>query len=707
MIDDSGNMRPNESREYRRLRSEQEAATRANSLGRLGRIFIAVAALSFLVAGFVYSYKAFQDTEELLVDGTEECGDCPYYVNVQLQADLERMTNKIIAKSSKKDPISWSLYSSDPVEHDGCPIRLMQDDFANGTLRIQSGGYFYLGEDVSFHPNPLNDYKPYASQTQYAGVAYSLGFFAAITVEAPDVVIDLRGFQLRQSTAHKLAQRFFSLIELGEAPFLGGQGPKDFGPEVTTVDGVTIMNGVLGINSHHGIHGNTGDRVYIKNVILEKYEVAAIALNGFREVAIVNTQTLGTDTAIPVVGRWSNARFLKDFASLALNLSGGANPTEEGNLSTAMDVLADLEAEVFSDIVDNELAAINATAHPIAADLFGSPSGFFDGGTTYGIVFHPVGHATNGFFSDPDREHLWETRDILIKDVVVGPTVALGMEVIALAHVASGVIQRGPVGEIIQVERAMDSNGDYVVDPLVEAQLALADLVRLLTVPQQAMFNMLNIHPDILTWRAGNVSMTTLVNSSSFEYLRNGDTMRHVGKGVISLRADGVQRFCMQNVELQGTLNLADRAKLTPLPGETSVFYFDGSDGGHENQAPQRGFMGSDARGIAFAGSNQVFVKGAKIENVSTRFGFAYGVEVFNYADTVNLEGVDIRNVTSLLFDPPGSETNIAMGPKVGRAVGVVTSDNTRSYCEQQITVEEVETDYVSLAATHVHGCSL
>jgi hypothetical protein len=702
-------MRPREPRGYQRVVPEQEAAKG----GTLVRVFFGLIALGFMIGAFAYSVKTYHDTEALLTQqelelaGKVPCQDCPYYLDVQLQSDLEHTMTSIFEAASNKDPISWSTYVNDTASNAGCPVMLMNADFAGGTLRITSGGLFFLGEDVEFNPNPDNDFKPYANQSQYANLAYSLGFFAAITVEAADVVIDLRGFEIRQSVAHSIAQRFHALIELGEAPFIGGQGPHNFGNNVTNVDGAIIMNGVLGRSAHHGIHGNTGARVYIKNVLFQHYEVAAISLNGFREVAIVNVHTLGTHTAIPVHGRWSNFRFLKDFATLALTLSAGANPSEESSLTNAMAILLTLEVEVFSDIVTDGLAVINATSHPVAAELFGIPDGLADCGATYGIVFHPVGHATNGFFNDPAREHLWETRDILIRDSEIGPTIARGQEVIALAHSSTGKVQKGPVGEVLYVERAMDSGGNYIVDPLVEAQLALADLVRKLTAPQQLMFNTLTVHPDLLSWRAGNISMATLVSSGAFRYVRNADNMHHVQKGVVSVRADGVQRIYLSNVKLHGSINMADRGKLDPLPGETSVFYFDGSDGGHAKQAPQRGFMGSDSRGISFAGSNQVYVKGALVENVYTKYGFAYGIDIFNHADTVNLNGVNIRNVSSLLFSPPGSETNIAMGPKVGRAWGIVTSDNTHAYCEQLITVEDVQTDYVSLAATHVHGCSV
>lgn len=673
---------------------------------RAGVLIVVGALMMFAVLGFVYSIKGYHDTEELLKTGTEECPDCAYFVEVELPGILERRKDAIIATASAEDTISWSTYHDDPEAFAGFPVELRQADFANGTLRLTTSGYFFLAENVAFNPNPENDFQPYANQSEYASVAYSLGFFAALTFESPDIVLDLRGFTLEQSTAHALAQRFFAIVELGEAPFMGGQGPAAFTPDLTIVDGAFIINGVLGHTAHHGVHGNTGDRVLLRDLVFRDYELAAVSLNGFREVVVENIHAEGTFTQIPVVARWSTMRFLKPFIALALSLSGGANPTEEAELVAARDVLASLEADVFEDIVTDGLPLINASAHPQAAATFSSGDGIFDGGAAYGMVFYPVGQASFGFKNDPDHIHTWETRDILVRNVHLGPTVVRTHEVTALRHVASGRLQVGTVGEMIRIVEAMDDAGNYLPEPVTEAQLALAALVAKLSGPEQAMFNTLHVNSELLAWRAGNVSMASLVDADIFRYARNGDSMRHVAKGAIGLRVDGVQRMCIKTLHVASVRNLGERAQLTPLPGETEVFYFGGADGGHEQQAPQRGYMGSDARGISFASSHQVSLKGATVENVSTRYGFAYGVHVFNHAQSINVEGLILRNISTLLFDPPGSEHNIAMGPKVGHASGIVVDDTSSPVCHEVTVVEDVYTDYVSLASTQTLGCS-
>merc|ERR1719336_1925361 len=58
---------------------------------------------------------------------------------------------------------------------------------------------------------------------------FTLGFFAGISIECDDVIINLNGFSLSQDYKFYFQQRFFSLIELGNQPFISGQGPANWG----------------------------------------------------------------------------------------------------------------------------------------------------------------------------------------------------------------------------------------------------------------------------------------------------------------------------------------------------------------------------------------------------------------------------------------------------------------------------------------------
>ena len=151
---------------------------------------------------------------------------------------------------------------------------LTADDFRYGTYIIDEPGVYRLGEDISFNPNspatltaavadgsippwlpaalgwssPVTAYHssmPLFTQlttepdgpftpggpmdARYDPAAYGVGFFAAIAIEADDVVLDLAGHTIEQSAEHALLQRFFAVIELADQPFVPSQGPAGFG----------------------------------------------------------------------------------------------------------------------------------------------------------------------------------------------------------------------------------------------------------------------------------------------------------------------------------------------------------------------------------------------------------------------------------------------------------------------------------------------
>ena len=127
-------------------------------------------------------------------------------------------------------------------------------------MRITRPGIYVLQENIIFEPNKDNDFFPTMEQItsgQYPSFTsgpYHLGFFAAITIESDNVLLDLNQKTIKQSALHNLQQRFYANIELASAPFIPTQGPGDFGSSVVTPTNVLIRNGNLGLSSHHGIH---------------------------------------------------------------------------------------------------------------------------------------------------------------------------------------------------------------------------------------------------------------------------------------------------------------------------------------------------------------------------------------------------------------------------------------------------------------------
>ena len=91
---------------------------------------------------------------------------------------------------------------------------LSQSDFLNGTYRIQAPGTYQLTEDIDFEPRPDNDHWNQLDDPNYPINQFYLGFFAAITIESNNVVVDLNGHTLQMSKKFYLLQRFFNVIEV-------------------------------------------------------------------------------------------------------------------------------------------------------------------------------------------------------------------------------------------------------------------------------------------------------------------------------------------------------------------------------------------------------------------------------------------------------------------------------------------------------------
>lgn len=91
---------------------------------------------------------------------------------------------------------------------------------------------------------------------EYDENAFGLGFFSAIAIAASDVELYLNGFTIEQSEGHALFQRFFSIIELADSPFIKNAGPAQFVGDddaFQAASNVVIVGpGVLGRSSHHG-----------------------------------------------------------------------------------------------------------------------------------------------------------------------------------------------------------------------------------------------------------------------------------------------------------------------------------------------------------------------------------------------------------------------------------------------------------------------
>ena len=146
--------------------------------------------------------------------------------------------------------------------------------------------------------------------TLYLFCLFISGFFAGITIETDDVVLDLQGHEIRMDQSFYYQQPYFSIIELESQPFLPQQGPGFFGSDPIFANNVVIKNGVLGLSSHHAIHGNWNNEVIIEDIHVRDFQTHGIQLNGFDGLTVRNVEVGPTTDIAYLNGNYGHMRLI-------------------------------------------------------------------------------------------------------------------------------------------------------------------------------------------------------------------------------------------------------------------------------------------------------------------------------------------------------------------------------------------------------------
>lgn len=465
-------------------------------------------------------------------------------------------------------------------------LHLRQDHFANGTVVVTSRGITWtnpttkatefvhidtsgfqlvLTEDVVFNPNAAGpgamdpdvvarSGMPTSEQLQrfYDPKAFGVGFFAAIALACENVSLDLNGHAIQQGAEHYLHQRFYSNIEMAGAPFILGQGPHDFGTHLSPAVDVEVHNGRLGQASHHGLHGNNNERIWIHNLTFEDFEVCALSLNGPRQACLEDLDIRNNSRKVPVLGTFSTAVFLLPFVAALEALHGGTRSvTIQGQVMSA----AELGSKLRLAVAETHHAVLSMHRPELVPSEFRNP---FDGlldGTVYGMVINGQGVAVNDFPSTPGRR---PAETVYLGRVKVRGLASAPSEVPALAVPGTVLPETDPVGSVLRIDDLWTAGGGY-------AGSSILGNCKLLVAAHTAAL------PEPLRTRAlrGTISADTLRTaadpSKTFSgrvVLFNGDSMHHVNKGVIGVRLDCVMGGCVEDVLIEDIENRATRFSL-------------------------------------------------------------------------------------------------------------------------------------------------
>ena len=553
---------------------------------------------------------------------------------------------------------------------------IYQADIDAGTLILDRPGHYVVMEDLVFNPNsvgtqvfgidaqrlglkdgerldPYRSGNPLPSQFSMAGgpydpKAYGIGFFAMISVigEASGSILDLNGFKIQQSEEHALQQRFFSVIELAGAPFITGQGPHDFGPDGNNaVSDFTIMNGTIGLSSHHGVHGNGNNNIVIQDVDFENYEVAAVALNGVDGLTVKDVNAINR-TDVPVLGSYSNARFISSYIDYLAGLdvrhpdnSPVSSLNVNGQSLSAESIQVALKNSinnVFDDIIasgDGMIDSIDSNYY-----LYNNPSGFVDG-NSYGFLTGPVGVQVNGFPATPEGGFQTPSSNVVFENVSINGQHSFVTEVPVLSNNLDGGMSDpvvDPIGAAFMLRNK--TNGLYNTLETEEGALLRADAsvqdvlaanyksnvlsdAQLLVAKNQHLFvnspldvSRMTIGADVVSWAESDAPLSVLRNSLNLEdgWIYNVDNMLHVQKGTIGYKLDGVTGLLVEDTSVENIV-------------ATGEFGFDGQYEVGSINDTSSGYGGADAYGFTFSASTNVLVSDASAENVNSQNGEAFG----------------------------------------------------------------------------------
>ena len=474
-------------------------------------------------------------------------------------------------------------------------VDLYQSDFERGTVRITKPGIYVLQSDIEFIPNFENDYQPnrddISSGRYPVPGPYQLGFFAAITIESDDVILDLNGYTIRQSKEHFIQQRFYANIELGSSPFVMDQGPSSgITGTYKAPTKVSIINGTLGLSSHHGIHGNLMNECVLYNLHITDFQVAGIALNGgsnniLCDIHVESTTGVKDDSfGVPINFQYSQGRFIRPFLQSLKKSIPDATLTIENNEVTINTIIEEL-----NDALDDSFYhALNGENYNIT-DVFKNNTRVSDG-NVYGIIFNVKGVAVHGFLNERDTNDPTignednYIKNINIHDIHSNPVetrVIIKYENVndhELGYNNNGVI-KGPVGDVFDINYVTNKdNGLYIPNVLANAQLILGKY-KVLDVDDELRLGTTTFRQEIIDWVEQNITHIDSIiqdcpedsHDMDVEELANKlvykdglDAMSHVMKGNFGLFLSGTKNIVTEHVILNNHNNFINSQQRPP-----------------------------------------------------------------------------------------------------------------------------------------------
>lgn len=523
--------------------------------------------------------------------------------------------------------------------------------FENGTLRIKIPGIYILTENINFSPNKnvessqncedlknvLDNFHPkYPDQiNDYPKPPYQFGFFAAITIECDNVIIDLNNKTLKQSNMHYYHQRFYSNIELNESPFIAGQGPSNFG-DIQYPSNIWIKNGTIGLSSHHGIHGNGNKNILLENLIIKDYEVAGIALNGSDNVICRNIEIKDSSKIVDINFLYSNALYTRRFLYELWQHNPNASLNINGNTNKSIKTII---CELQMEMIEKVYKLILENKKPIS-QLFTNNTKLPEG-NIYGIVFNGLGVVVGDFLKN--MEGVIGNKNIVVHDILFENLDSFPREIITMTDKKKPHL--GTVGNTMPYLDIHDKNsGYYLPNPMTNATVILAKYINI-----DSSFNIasksLNI-PQIMIegWFESQKNLIDIKNENSLYFVNLRDQMNHVMKGNLILFISGGSNIKIDNVIMKNILNSGSDCDCNINRLNDYKYIYETNDFINYNLHKKK-YLGNDIVPILITASIDIDINNVYCTNVTSLKGGCVGIRTIGNCDNIDTNNISFNEV--------------------------------------------------------------
>lgn len=566
-----------------------------------------------------------------------------------------------------------------------------QKDFRDGTYRIKKSGIYKLMENIEFSPNNnteksmncndfinvLDNFHPkYPEQiNDYPSPPYQFGFFAAITIECDNVIIDMNYKKLSQSHTHYFHQRFYSNIELNKSPFITGQGPSNFG-EIEFPKNICIKNGILGKSSHHSIHGNGNKNILLENLTITEYEVAGIAINGGENMIFRDIKIKDSSKIVDINFLYSNALYTRRFLYQLIKKNPNAYLNIKGkNKKYVSQILCELQDEMINKVYK---FIIKKEQHQ--SNLFLNKSKLPEG-NIYGIVLNTIGVVINDFLKN--RNNIVGNYDIVIHDVFFENINSFPREIISLTEKKK--LHTGTVGDIIPYLDIIESDSKfYNPNPITNATVILAKYKNIdseFNISSKSLFI-----PQFMIdeFFENQNNLIDIKNKYSLKFVNLRDQMNHVMKGNLIIFISGGNNIKIDNIYIENISNEGLRCDCDPDRISDYEFIYYTEDFINYNMT-YKNYLGNNISPICIVSSTNTDINNIYCKNIYSKNGRCEGVQIIGESNKINSRNISINN-----FDYY-QDINRLLGYNVGIYNGLLKTESILAQLKQYETITKLE----------------